>query len=117
MRLSSGECALYAQVMPIFVLAVVAESAKYTRGPKAKHFNPMLLFSLAAVFGCQSTLIALFDFRTGSGPVAGVFIRLSALACICLTASLILAPHFIGLALYVERRKAARSAKPQGIVG
>jgi hypothetical protein len=78
MELTPGECALYAQVVPVFVLAAVAAMRRW-EGRAGIAF-----FSMAIGFGGMASWVALLAAKGGTGPVAGTFIAVTAGVCIAL---------------------------------
>lgn len=103
--MSGSEAALYAQVLPVFLLALIAAQALWRPSPLAGRFNPMWLFSIAIAIGAIAAWAALTAGDDGAGVVRAVVIRTGANICIGMTAVCAIAEPF-GDSLY--RRALAR---------
>lgn len=116
MELSPAECATYATVAPIFLVAAVAASSEWVRGPRTKAPGaPAPITGVAVILAGVAAIIALDGLHSGlSGAQAWIVVhgtRLSAVMVVMLGAALSLIPHsFYDWAMGRGDRKAARRA-------
>lgn len=111
--MSASETALYAQVVPVFLIAVVAAQALLRPSPLAGRLNPMWVFSAAIAFGTMSAWLALTAGDDGAGPIRAELIQTGANVCIALTAITAIFEPFVE-PLYrraVARRERAATRK------
>jgi hypothetical protein len=91
--LSAEQCSLYAQVIPVFLIAVIAVMRIWKPSPLAT-LSTHLLFPAVVVLGSAAEVVALVDSAAGAGPVAAPFIILATTWCISITAMLAIAEPF-----------------------
>ena len=114
MTLSPTEVTFYAQVIPGFVIAAIAGSAFWERGPRARWVNPMWLFSAAILLGGMATITAIRHSDSGATGFAAVFISATSTACISLVVAVgALEPIAPAIVRLGQRRRQRTSLPPQ----
>jgi uncharacterized membrane protein HdeD (DUF308 family) len=84
-KLTADQCALYAQVIPVFMLIAGVAAESFARAERTRR-SPSWMFVAPIVLGTVATLLALTNSRDGAGAAASWFITYISVACVVLVA-------------------------------